>query len=113
MIYATAGVTCSMSFAVARSIVRACRSYFGGELVPRLHPMLDRFYSDDRPGPSTMGVRIEKVRVRFFQVFSSCWRRLRPAADRTAGRQTAERAQNLQGYLSIFPAVPTAGTTFL
>ena len=57
-----------MSFAVARSIVRACCSYLGSELVPRLHPMLDRFYSYDRSGPSTMAVRIEKVRVRFFQV---------------------------------------------
>src|SRR5260221_2575143 len=98
-----------MSFAVARSIVRACRSSFGGELVPRLHPMLDRFYSDDRPGPSTMAVRIEKERVRFFQVFASCWRRLRPAAARTARRQTAERTQNVQCYLARFLPVRLSG----
>ena len=57
-----------MRFAVAPAIARACRSYLGGELAPRLHPMLNRFYPDDRSGPSTMAVRIEKVRVRFFQV---------------------------------------------
>jgi len=57
-----------MRFTVARAIARAGRSYLGSELAPRLHPMLDRFYPDDRSGPTTMAVRIEKVRVRFFQV---------------------------------------------
>ena len=67
-----------MSFAVARSIAGPGGPNFWLKLAPWLHPVLDRFHPSDRAAPSAGTVRVEKVRVCFFQVF---------LAARAGGRQ--------------------------
>jgi hypothetical protein len=60
--------SCLVRGSVAGSIRRPGRSNLGDELAPRLHPVFYSFEPDDRTGPATMAMRIEKVGIRILQI---------------------------------------------